>query len=474
MSAADFGTAFKGFLEQAVQTADEPEPVFSQLLRSHFESEPATLPIVGQAFEASDHPNVQVALDVITGREGCEVDLLGIGSSMTRMLGIGFGELVTPTNAGAFGSGGPKVGPVEYTTVTLDQDQTISCVQTGLFLLREGGRRVAMLVRGPGFQGVRPQVVVEVMAGTREVGEAVLAELRTLVREHSVYRGRIVALSAGRNPGEAVSVQFQRLPDVSRDDVILPDETLARVERHTIGVARQRARLRAAGQHLKRGLLLHGPPGTGKTLSAMYLITQMRDRTTLLLTGRTQGLIPQACAMARMLQPALVVLEDVDLVAEERTHEGACGPVLFELLNEMDGLADDADVIFLLTTNRADLLEPALAARPGRIDLAVHVPLPDESCRRRLFDLYGHGLQLELGDRKTAIARTEGVSASFIKELLRKAALLAADDDGGDPLTVTDAHVADALRELVVDGGALTRNLLGASEATGGGDQARG
>jgi len=41
------------------------------------------------------------------------------------------------------------------------------------------------------------------------------------------------------------------------------------------------------------------------------------------------------------------------------------GPLLFELLSEMDGLADDADIIFLLTTNRADLLEPALAARPA-------------------------------------------------------------------------------------------------------------
>lgn len=45
-------------------------------------------------------------------------------------------------------------------------------------------------------------------------------------------------------------------------------------------------------------------------------------------------------------------------------------------------MADDADVAVVLTTNRPDLLEPALAARPGRVDLAVEVPLPDEECRR--------------------------------------------------------------------------------------------
>jgi ATP-dependent 26S proteasome regulatory subunit len=62
-------------------------------------------------------------------------------------------------------------------------------------------------------------------------------------------------------------------------------------------------------------------------------------------------------------------------------------PLLFELLNEMDGLAEDMDVLFLLTTNRTDVLEPALAARPGRIDQSVELPLPDATDRRRLIEL---------------------------------------------------------------------------------------
>ncbi len=93
-------------------------------------------------------------------------------------------------------------------------------------------------------------------------------------------------------------------------------------------------------------------------------------------------MIEQSCALARILQPSIVVLEDVDLVAEERTRPGAActAPLLFELLNQMDGLADDADVLFLLTTNRPDILEPALAARPGRVDQAIEIPLPDAEC----------------------------------------------------------------------------------------------
>src|ERR1044071_4688973 len=130
----------------------------------------------------------------------------------------------------------------------------------------------------------------------------------------------------------------------------------------------------------------------------------------------------------------------------------------------MAGLGEDADILFVLTTNRPDHLEPALAARPGRIDLAIEVPLPDADCRRRLFELYGRGLKLKLADLDVWVRRTNGVSAAFIRELLRKAAVLAAEDDGmapGGELVVTDRHMEEATAELLVAGGPLTKTLLG-------------
>jgi ATP-dependent 26S proteasome regulatory subunit len=128
----------------------------------------------------------------------------------------------------------------------------------------------------------------------------------------------------------------------------------------------------------------------------------------------------------------------------------------------MDGLADDVDVVFVLTSNRPELLEPALAARPGRVDLAVEMPLPDAACRRRLLELYGRGLTLRVADLDRLVARTEGVSPAFICELLRKAALLAVDGDGDGEIVVEDRHLDQALLELAVEGGEVTRRLLGA------------
>jgi Helicase HerA-like C-terminal len=133
-----------------------------------------------------------------------------------------------------------------------------------------------------------------------------------------------------------------------------------------------------------------------------------------------QLVVSEACSIARELQPAMVVLEDIDLVAQERTMDGSPTSLLFELLNEMDGIGEDSDVIFLMTTNRPDLLEPALAARPGRVDQAVELPPPDEESRAQLIELFGSGLDLRLEDQGAVVAATKGVSPAFLRELVRQ------------------------------------------------------
>ena len=160
----------------------------------------------------------------------------------------------------------------------------------------------------------------------------------------------------------------------------------------------------------------------------------------------------------------MVVLEDVDLVAMDRDYEET-NPILFELLNGMDGLDEDHDVLFVLTTNRADLLEPALAARPGRIDQAVELPLPDADGRRRLLELYGEGLELTLTGDEPLIAALEGVSPAFIRELLRRAALLVAEESEG-ALSVGVDHLERAFEELRRGAEDLTNTLLGARPPT--------
>ena len=156
------------------------------------------------------------------------------------------------------------------------------------------------------------------------------------------------------------------------------------------------------------------------------------------------------------------MLEDVDLIAEDRSFGPGSSPVLFDLLDAMDGAAADADLLFVLTTNRADLLEPALAARPGRVDVAIEIDLPDAEARGRLLALYGRSVPLRLSEAETReiVERTDGVTASFLKELLRRAMLESLREDAsGAP--VTAAHTTRALDDLLDSTQQLTRSLLG-------------
>jgi ATP-dependent 26S proteasome regulatory subunit len=140
---------------------------------------------------------------------------------------------------------------------------------------------------------------------------------------------------------------------------------------------------------------------------------------------------------------------------------------LNRLLNEMDGLKQDAEILFVLTINRPEQLESALASRPGRIDQAIEVPVPNDNGRRKLVQLYGNGLPLCDAIVSEAAERTEGVSAAFIKELMRRVAQASIARDGG--ATVQSADISEALDDMLFTGGKLNVKLLGGARQTSGG-----
>ena len=123
----------------------------------------------------------------------------------------------------------------------------------------------------------------------------------------------------------------------------------------------------------------------------------------------------------------------------------------------------------MLTTNRVEVLEKALAERPGRVDHAVEVPLPDAEGRARLLELYRGSLDLDLSGADTLIERTAGVTASFIKELIRRATLISLTEHPEDQapdknLRVSAKHLDTALELLAGSRHQLTRRLLGAPD----------
>ncbi|WP_241744197.1 AAA family ATPase [Cellulosimicrobium arenosum] len=453
---AAFLDTFATFMEAVNQRAQRhhgtPGPSVATLLREHLGTDPRGLAVVTETVSALRSVDADVALEVVVQRHGGG-RLVGVGGGEQRMH-TSFSEIAEQS---AVWQQFP-VGAVDYARAATGPDTERRTVAFGLHLFTYAGSPVAVLQRAAsprhGNEGA-----VEVMGSDEDAALTLLGELREAMVEHSVLRGRVVTFTASEYGPSVGGMAFLRRDRVPASDVVLPEGTLARIERQVIGVARHREVLRSAGQHLKRGVLLHGAPGTGKTHTVRHLVGESPGTTVILLAGGALQLVRLAAETARALQPAVVVLEDCDLIAEDRSFHDGPQPLLFEVLDAMDGLAQDADVAFVLTTNRADLLERALAQRPGRVDLAVEIPLPDENARRRLFALYRGGLPFSAAVLDDVARRTDGVTASFVKEAIRRAVLRAAEAGHG----VGDVDLRSAVDEMTDDAERITRSLLGST-----------
>jgi cell division protease FtsH len=468
---ADIGRLARRALRRAVNAARADDASIPRILRNHLGPGAAGFPVVLSTWPRYDQVNVQEGLGAWLAEQGREHRTVGLTSFRHQDFGLADLLQESPHQFG------PRAGSVA--TVALPSGPgglTRRCVQCAVYLITEADGRLALLVRGPDDHGPMENVTIEAVSAEEDRAQRALDDVRRLGVERNVFRGQMISFSgnvfgpAGFGFAPGAQLSFLDRPHVQRDQVILPAQVLDGIERQVLGIARHGRWLLVSGQHLKRGVLLHGAPGTGKTHTVRYLLGQLPGVTVVVLSGPALGMIAEACSIARTLQPSAVIVEDVDLIAEERMPHMGQHPLLFQLLNEMDGLAEDADVTFLLTTNRADLLERALAQRPGRVDHAALLPLPDAEARRQLIRLYQGSLQLDLTDPDAVITRTEGVTASFIKELLRRAALFAAESAAqatGDarhedqPLRVTDEHLTAALDQLLDTRNELTRLLLG-------------
>jgi hypothetical protein len=408
---------------------------------------------VHERFQIWDHVNVYRGAEAYLARHGSTGGWFGIAAGMMRPHQDLLSRLAIPA-PGPVG----RAGSANYGTVATGPDTDAEVVMLGLIATSApGGAPVVIGLRAEREFG-SPYSELEVLAADRAAASAARTEISRLSAEHNVFRGQVLSFTESEHHGNEL-VSFLPRITLTAADVVLPDGVLESIERHAAGLGGLSAELRELGQHLKRGLLLYGPPGTGKTHTVRYLTGKLTGTTVILLTGRSIRFVESAAALARRLQPAMVVLEDVDLIAMDRDFSEGPNPLLFTLLDAMDGVGSDADVTFMLTTNRADILEHALADRPGRVDLAVEIPRPDAACRERLLRLYARDVALD-GDVSGVAAATEGVTASYIKELVRRA-VLAALQTGQRPVLLRQEHFDGVLADMNAEHQALTRSLLG-------------
>jgi cell division protease FtsH len=361
--------------------------------------------------------------------------------------------------------------PPQYEDVEIGEEKPVKCLQVGLWLMEYKGTQFAVLL-SPLMEaftttGIRFQIATLNDAVGEGIAEQYFDALEKSVSDCRSYRGKILSLESTKSySGKFTGIKVHKLRTVGRDQIILPKKTLTLLERNIIRFSQQREALSKLGQATKKGILFYGPPGTGKSHTIHYLAGVLKGQTMLLITAEQVALLSEYMSLARLLQPSIVVIEDVDLIARDRTQMNTCDQtILNKLLNEMDGLKESADILFILTTNRPEALEAALASRPGRVDQAIEFPLPDEDGRTKLIHLYGQGMTLSDELVRTIVNRTEDVSAAFIKELMRRSVQFQLERNGAANIELND--IDNALNEMLFSGGSLNVKLLGGSRKIG-------
>lgn len=431
------------------------------LLKTHFA--PITLGalvVTERRFPNRVRADLQRAIDGLF--ETMTVKHFGGVQKRGSLMGINFTDLVVQD-----GNDPAKLVPPQYEEIDVGEDEPIRCLKSGLWLVENNGSRFAIFQEPENSYQCRMEVIrFQVAAVNDEKGTASTQQffkhLEEGVRQARSYRGKILSLEVERNySGASTGIKVHKLRHVAREQVILPPQTLELLDRNVIQFVRQRPQLAKVGMATKKGLLFYGPPGTGKTHTIHYLAGALEQTTTLLISAEQVGWLGDYMTLARLLQPSMVIIEDADLIARERTSMGSVYEevLLNKLLNEMDGLREDADILFILTTNRPEALEAALASRPGRIDQAIEFPFPDKAGRSKLVRLYARGEPLSDEVVEITVKKTDGVSPAFIKELLRRAMQYRLERNTSAGITLED--VDNALEELLFKGGALNRKLLG-------------
>jgi len=254
--------------------------------------------------------------------------------------------------------------------------------------------------------------------------DGMLQDFEQFVKSNNHLRGQQFGLDGSILRG---------IDPIRLNDVILTEDQLQIIKRHVLGFARRMDDIEAMGGRLQRGVLLEGVPGTGKSHLVKALLNEIENFSVCLATpsdfASSDG-VDHLRTLVEYTAPVLVIVEEVDIIGEHRESNFGSASSMATWMQILDGLLSIKGVLTIATTNRPEMVEQALAMRPGRFDRRIKFgPLPDEE-RSRLIDLLARPLQLEAEAKSHLLEHTGDLTGAQIKEILQTARLIMLDQTG--------------------------------------------
>lgn len=225
---------------------------------------------------------------------------------------------------------------------------------------------------------------------------------------------------------------FLELRDApSWNDIIIAKDIRDILQRSVMDFLEKKEAFARRGIPWRRGVLLHGPPGNGKTLIGRLLATNANANCVWVTAANIHDPSDMTGIFnfARAVRPAIVYLEDIDILGGEGRMGIKFKSLLGELLTQLDGATSNEALICVATTNDVTVLDAA-AIRPGRFDVKIEIQNPGDEQRLNLLSLYTSkfGLAGEV-DLKKIAEMTSGLSCVAVRETVNQALMLSIEEN---------------------------------------------
>lgn len=247
---------------------------------------------------------------------------------------------------------------------------------------------------------------------------------------------------------------------VSWDEIGGLDETKQELQRIVIWPLQYKKEMRTLKLRQPKGILLYGPPGCGKTLIGKAMAHEseynfLAVSGPALLSkwvGSTEEAIRDLFWKARQARPCIIFFDEIEAIAPVRGRtlgSDVTDRAVSQLLAEIDGVSATQDIFVMATTNRPDLVDPALL-RPGRLDLQFEIHLPDKHARRKIFEIHLRESPCENLNLDQLAQLTDGFSGADIEWTSATAKKIALEQyivskNNKKKLTITNDNMVDAI-----------------------------
>src|SRR5688500_5903871 len=187
---ADDLRAERGQLVRQLSTEsgeDRPAQPLSAVLLEHLGDGARELPVLTESLDDWELPILQLALDALLARTAWSANVLGLTGRAKRYEQFSLSDLMTDEPYL------PSVGPPEYVNADIGPGETMPCLEFAILLLSSpSGPLVLFVRRGESHGFGQPQLALQAVAPAEGAAAALFADLRRLMHEHDVYRGKML------------------------------------------------------------------------------------------------------------------------------------------------------------------------------------------------------------------------------------------------------------------------------------------